>query len=237
MIFLEDIQLRPINSEKLSGAMLALGQGSAPLEVVVMEYAAQPSITSMRTNWRERHAGRPAPVLLVAIYGNHAAICGPSGDNPPVLMNIELSQAERLCTTALEEPDRHSALRMLRPALESIDSPMAGVRNEGLLSSHEIGVWLRNRTDIAEANSKSKAALTKTGQQLVMSLGFEVSPLPGPTFTLVSQSQKLALAVFLDRTDSPDITNQRFSNFSPVTYALTKADQENLPYVIQQTQA
>ena len=105
---------------------------------------------------------------------------------------------------------------------------MAGVRNEGLLSTQEIGVWLRERRDIAEAKAKSVTALTKTGQQLVISLGFEVSPLPGPASVLVSQSQKLALAVFLDRGESPDTANQRFSNFSPVTYAHTKADQENL---------
>jgi hypothetical protein len=167
-------------------------------------------------------------VLLVTVYGNRAAVCGPSGDNPPVLTNVELGQAERLCITALEEPDRHSALRFLRPALEAIDSPMAGLRNEGLLSTHEIGVWLRERKDLAEAGAKSQQAIAKRGLQLVMSLGFETSPLPGPASILVSQSKKLALAVFLDRNESPDGASERFSNLSPVTYALTKADQENL---------
>ena len=56
----------------------------------------------------------------------------------------------------------------------------------------------------------------------------KVSPLPGPASFLVSQPQKLALAVFLDRGESPDTASQRFSSFSPVTYALTKAEQENL---------
>ena len=93
-------------------------------------------------------------------------------------------------------------------------------------------MWLKERRDIAEATAKSATARTKTGQQLMMSLGFEVSPLPGPASVLVSQSQKLALALFLDRGESPDAASQRFSSFSPVTYALTKADQENLPYVI-----
>ncbi len=211
---------------------LALGQGQAPLEVVVIEAATRPAITAMRAAWKDRHGGRAAPVLLIAVYGNSAAVCGPSGDNPPVLPNVELGQAERLCRTALEEPDRHSALRFLRPALEAIDSPMAGVRNEGLMSTHEIGVWLRENRDKANAKAKSKIALTKTGTQLVMALGFEVEQTLGPASILVSQSQKLALAVFLDRNESPDTANQRFSNFSPVTYALTKADQENLPYVI-----
>ena len=181
------------------------------------ELPAETESSSARRHSHENGLERPtwwvtraAPVLLVAIYGNRAAICGPSGDNPPVLTNVELSQAERLCITALGEPDRHSALRFLRPALEAIDSPMAGVRNEGLLSTHEIGVWLKERRDITEAKAKSATALTKTGQQLVMSLGFEVSPLPGPASVLISQSQKLALAVFLDRGESPDTASQRF---------------------------
>ena len=118
MAFLGDIQLRPLTSGGLPGAGLALGQGQAPLEVVVMDSATQPTVTAMRTAWKDRQGGRAAPVLLVATYGNRAAICGPSGDNPPVLTNVELSQAERLCITALGEPDRHSALRFLRPALE-----------------------------------------------------------------------------------------------------------------------
>jgi hypothetical protein len=73
----------------------------------------------MRTAWKDRHGSRPAPVLLVAVYGKRAAVCGPTGDNPRVLTNVELGQAERLCINALEEPDRYSALRFLRPALEA----------------------------------------------------------------------------------------------------------------------
>ena len=151
MAFLSDIQLRPLATGGIPGCEtlgLALGQGQSPLEVVVLRSAAQPPVTAMRTAWKDRHGGRPAPVLLVAVYGNRAALCGPSGDSPPVLTNVELGQAERLCLTALEEPDRHSALRFLRPALEAIDSPMAGLRNEGLLSTHEIGVWLKDRSDL-----------------------------------------------------------------------------------------
>lgn len=236
MSFLDDVELRQFSITGIPGSEslgLALGEGPQPaLEIAVIQSANQPAVTAIRGAWKERHGGRAAPVLLVCIYGDRAAICGPVGDDPPVLVNVELGQAERLCLTALQEPDRHSALRFLRPALEAIDSPMAGVRNEGLLSTHEIGVWLKERRDIAEAKAKSATALTKTGQQLVMSLGFEVSPLPGSAYVLVSQSQRLALALFLDRGESPDTASQRFPSSSPVTYALTKADQENLPYVV-----
>ena len=76
MTFLTDIQLRPLASGGMPGSKtlgFALGQGQAPLEVVVMESATQPAITAMRTAWKDRHGGRAAPVLLVAIYGNRAA--------------------------------------------------------------------------------------------------------------------------------------------------------------------
>ena len=90
--FLEGMQFRPVSSSNLPNAKLVLGQGQAPLEVIVTEYSARPGNESVRAAWKERHGGRPAPVLVVATYGNQAAICGPSGDNPPVL-HVELSQA------------------------------------------------------------------------------------------------------------------------------------------------
>jgi hypothetical protein len=43
---------------------------------------------------------------------------------------------------------------------------------------------------------------------------------------------KLAVAVFLDRNESPDSPQARFSNLSPVSYALDKATSENLDYVL-----
>jgi hypothetical protein len=96
--FLTGIQLRPLVSGGMPGSKplgFALGQGQAPLEVVAMKSATQPPVTAMRTAWKDRHGGRcAAPVLLVAIYGNRAAICGPSGENPTVLTNVELSQAD-----------------------------------------------------------------------------------------------------------------------------------------------
>ena len=66
MTFLTDVQLRPLASGGMPGSKtlgFALGQGQAPLEVVVMESATQPAVTAMRTAWRDRHGGRAAPVL------------------------------------------------------------------------------------------------------------------------------------------------------------------------------
>ena len=120
MAFLTDIQLRPLASGGMPGSKtlgFALGQGQAPLEVVVWEPATQPAVTAMRTAWKDRHAGRAAPVLLIAIYGNRAAICGPSGDSPPVLANVEPRQAERLCQLGKLNGEKVSSVRLI-PATE-----------------------------------------------------------------------------------------------------------------------
>jgi hypothetical protein len=111
---------------------------------------------------------------------------------------------------------------------------MAGLRNEGLLASNELAVWLRERKDLSDARSKSHQALTSrdTSHSLMSALGFEVQQLHGPAAILISESRNLALAIFLDRNESPDTANQRFDSRSPITYALTEADQKNLPYII-----
>jgi hypothetical protein len=40
------------------------------------------------------------------------------------------------------------------------------------------------------------------------------------------------VAIFLDRDESPDLPSSRFAQLSPVSYALAKADQENLDWVV-----
>mgnify|MGYP001242276529 CR=1 FL=1 len=213
---------------------LTLGNGLPALEIIVITSKTPPSATALRNAWKERQGGRPAPVLLVVVYEDKASVCGPSGDNPPVISNINSSQLERVCSTALEEPERHSAMRFLRPALEALESPMAGLRNEGLLASNELAVWLRERKDLNDARSRSHQILASrdTSHNLMSALGFEVQQLPGPAAILISESRNLALAIFLDRNESPDTANQRFDSRSPITYALTEADQKNLPYII-----
>lgn len=32
--------------------------------------------------WKARHRGQAAPVLLAALYGEQAALCGPAGELP-----------------------------------------------------------------------------------------------------------------------------------------------------------
>ena len=237
--FLTQIDLRPLPiqvSPEFRPVGLALGKGPSAVEVAILESMQQPSRTSLKEVWKARQGRRAAPVLLVAIYQigheQKAALCGPLGEDPPTFMGLDLGQVERVCLTALSEPDRHSALRFLYSVLEDIDTPLAGLRNEGLLSSHQIQVAIRERTDLQQATAKGQSVLPARGQHLMRALGFEIQPLPGPASVLLAGPRKIAVAVFLERDESAEVSSIRFSGLSPVSYALAKADEENLPYVI-----
>lgn len=91
MAFLEDLQSRPLNISDAKGAApraLFLGQGSNALEVAVLESVSPPSVTSLRAMWNSRLAGRATPLLVVALNGSGAALCGPSGDPPPAFQSL-----------------------------------------------------------------------------------------------------------------------------------------------------
>ena len=89
--FLEDIELRPLTIEDARGLEprgLALGQGQAALEVVITDSSRRPTQATMRAVWKARHGGRAVPVLLVSLYDDYAGLCGPSGEEPSVYIDI-----------------------------------------------------------------------------------------------------------------------------------------------------
>lgn len=237
--FLSSVELRPLILEitaSLKPVGLALGNGPSALEVAVLESPQQPTHTALKEAWKARHGGRATPVLVVALYqaGNQqkAALCGPQGDDPPVIIDLDIGQIERVCLTALSESDRHSAIRFLHSALENIDTPLAGLHNEGLLSSHQLNIAIRDRRDLEQAKSRGRDLLGSRGEDLIRGLGFEIQQLPGPEKVLIAGTQKIALAIFLQREESPETGNVRFNGMSAVSYALARADEENLPYAI-----
>lgn len=174
-------------------------------------------------------------MLLVVLYDGKAALCGPAGDHPPAFAGLDPGKVERICAAALSEPDRHAALRFLHSAVPEVETPLSGVRNEGLFATHELQSGVPRRADWADATHKGEECLGLRGQPLVQRLGFTLEPLPGPSYILRAAETKVAVAVFLERNESPEIPNTRFSNLSAVSYALAKADAENLDYVVVST--
>lgn len=233
--FLADVELRPLRIEDNRGlepAGLALGEGRGALEVAIMRSSRQPAQATMRGVWKARHGGRAVPLLLVTLYADRVALCGPGGEEPPVYIDLDPSQVERLCLTALQEPDRHAAARFLRSVVPEVESPFPGLRNEGLFATHELGYGVPTRPDWVAAQQKAKGLLSKRGRDLLADLGYQIEEMPGQTSILRVGETKVAIAVFLDRHEACDVASERFGGISPVSYALAKADAENLSYVV-----
>ncbi|HZR77002.1 Eco57I restriction-modification methylase domain-containing protein [Bradyrhizobium sp.] len=211
---------------------LYIGNGQNAFEVIVLAAQGQPSGGTLQAAWKARRGGRASPVLLVALYGEHAALCGPAGDDPPVRVGIDRGQAERLCRAALDQPDRHAALAFLAQALPSLDTPVPGLRNEGLFALHALTVDAQRRAEWAAASEKAKTIAARKGQDLLAGLGFKVERLDNLTLLLRGGERRAALAVLLDPAEIPEAGTVRFNNLSPVSYALAKADAEGLPWVV-----
>ena len=56
---------------------LYLGQGSLGLEILTLDAETEPSVTEIRHVWKDRLAGRAAPLIVIALRGDEATICGP----------------------------------------------------------------------------------------------------------------------------------------------------------------
>lgn len=235
MAILEQYERRPFtlaDAGDLKPAALYLGKGPNAVEVAVFETGTRPTVGALRAAWKARLGGRATPLVVVALYDSKAALCGPAGEQPPAYPDIELGRAERICSTALEEPDRHAALRFLTSALPELEQPTSGLRNQGFFASHELTAGVPNRADWKAATEKAKGLLGRRDRELLHALGFAVESLPGQALILRAAESRIALAILLERNESPDVASVRFSNTSPISYALAKAEAENLEYVV-----
>jgi len=214
-----------------------IGSGEHGLEVALAHSQSRPRVDDVRKLWKQRHGGRPSPVLLVVDYPDHgtgrASICGPVGDNPPVVSGLELAQVERLCAAALLEPTRHVAVRFLVAMLDGLHAELIpGLRNMGMLATYELRIGVPQRPDWDQACRTSKKVLPKRGRQLVEALGFGVETLSTNSSVLTIVGAKRVVAVFLDEGESFENPATRFSGGSPVAHSLALAERENLPWVV-----
>lgn len=217
---------------------LFLGQGSNPLEVAVATAEAEPNVSDVRQLWKRRHGGRASPLLLVVLYSDgvttRAAICGPIGDDPPVQRGLDPGMVERLAEASLSEPTRNAAIRFLQGALPETETGLPGIRNSGMFATHELERNVPQRDDWGAMTGWGGKILGERGSHLLMALGFRIDPLDVATSVLYLKDQgtRTAVAVLLDEDESPDGASPRFNESSPATYALKKADDERLPYVV-----
>ena len=116
--------------------------------------------------------------------------------------------------------------------MPSLSTELPGILNEGLLSSHELKSGTKSRSDWDNAVKKAKSILGKSKRELISALGFSIKKVDNLTEVLVAGKEETALAVFLNEEESPQIATDRFNNISPISYALTRADKECLPWVV-----
>ena len=236
--FLPELVPRPWSPGPRFGfqpAGLFVGEGDHGLEVVVARADRAPPRLAMAAAQQDRRAGRAAPVLLAVLHPEGAALCGPTGEKPAVWTGLDTERVERICREALVQPDRHSALQFLSQALPSLETDLPGIRNEGLLAIHNLVTAVRQRPDWTAAGRKAQKAIGTRAIEMLDALGFHVAPLDNLTRLLLSGDdgqRRTALAVLLHDHESAEAGNPRFNSLSPVTYALKKADDENLSWVL-----
>jgi len=210
------------------------GNGASALEIVVVDHGERPTKEFLQKTYTDRRGGRVNPILVVALYNNHAGLCGPSGEEPPVYRDVDRGQADRVCDTALNEPDRHAAQRFLTEMLPQLDEELTGLRNQGLLSTHELKVGVPERDDWENASERAKQAIDDDPRELIKGLNYEIDQLTDQSYVLkdTSDGHERAVAMFLQEDESFDHAQERFVGQSPVAYALNEADKRNLEYVI-----
>jgi hypothetical protein len=233
--FLSERAPRPLTLPRQAGLepkALYIGQGQNALEVAVLAAVAKPAAGALQAAWKARRGGRASPVLLVVLNGSEAALCGPSGEDPPVRFGLSQGQAERLCRAALDQPDRHAALAFLAQALPSLESAVPGLCNEGLFALHALTVNAQRRPEWHAAIVKARNVAARKERDLLTGLGYRVERLDSLTLLLRGGERRTALAILLDPAEIPEAGTARFNNLSPVSYALAKADTEGLQWVI-----
>ena len=233
--FFSDLLSRPWSPDTKYGLQpvgLFIGQGPNALEVAVAQASQVKDRSVLVEIWKARKGRRAAPLLLVVLHPDSASITGAAGEIPPVYKDMDVGQVERLCREALDQPDRHAALRLLSQALPSLETALPGLTNEGLLALHELEHGVPKREDWGNAKRKAYAALNKRNRDLLGALGFQIEDLDNLTCLLRSKDRRAALAVMLRENESAEAGSARFNSLSPISYALKKADDENLPWVI-----
>jgi hypothetical protein len=213
-----------------------LGDGSGSrLEIVMTKSDSKPTKEFLQTTYTDRRDGRVSPVLVVVQYGSDkVGLCGPSGEEPMVFRDIDVGQAQRVCEAALDKPSGSSARSFLKDTIPQLSDDLAGLHNQGLLSTHELIEGVPQRDDWAEAAERAQNALTEDPRELLEGLNYIIERDTDHSYVLkhTEDGRESAVAVFLEEEESFEHKQDRFVGDSPVAYALRQAEQRNLDYVI-----
>lgn len=160
--------------------------------------------------------------------GTRVSACGPLGEHPAVYSDREPGQVERIARAALAEPNHNAAARLLASYLPN---EAGGIRNAGLFASYHLAERMPRRAEWGAACSDGASLLGLRREALLEALGFTLEP-KGQAAVLRAEGTTRAVAVFLDDSESPDVTGARFGGKTPVSWAMAEASRDNIPYVV-----
>ena len=232
--FLADVDLRPIKLAEggFEKAGLTLGPGSAGLEVVVAEARRKPS--QMRSEAR----GGPDKVA-----GQRRSSSSPSTTTTrrsaarPAKCRRYFWTWTSARWSAFAAPPWPSRTATRRPASFGRCCPKS--RNRKSPACETRGSSPRTNWKRACRSGPTGKRPSRRPSPCSTSAGATSWPgsVPGfrnkPQYAVLRCGQtKMAVAIFLDRSEACDIASDRFGGMTPVQYALAKADDENLDYVL-----
>lgn len=239
--------------QRYDGRVVANG-----LEVVLASSTGKPQRAQVRDGYLRRRGGRASPVLMLVGYpaglsgrdrristGDapttaapvRLAVCGPTGDDPAVLLDLSFEQVERVVDCALGEPDQHAAIRLLQRVFAGLDAPVharleVGLRNVGLLATQELRAGLPQRSDWEEAVRAGRSVLGLRGRRLVEGLGFRVEQYASHVHLLKVNGHSRAAAVFCSDDEPFDAPARRLDGITPVSMALSHASEHGADWVV-----
>jgi len=248
--FLSQHDLRPTGLRAYPGLKprgLIVSEAGSGCEIAVFDAQTRPNSETIRKAWKERWGGRPISLLVIVLYDGHSTLCGHTSNGksqPPVYHELAPANVEKICEAALLLDSGESVQRFLREQLPEAESPIFGIRNQGLLATHVIQRGEREFEHLpdlwksAGAKADSAAAAARTApaaereRRLLKALGWSIDPLSGPASLLTDRGTHHALAIFLEQGETAEVHSKRFPGDNPISYALTQAQERNLRWVI-----
>jgi hypothetical protein len=206
--------------------------GIGAFQVAVVEASSTPSREALKKLFKNRKLKTNIQLVVMATVGDRAWLFGPDEDTATIEA-MQLSQAERLLQSALDEPDALAAYARIGQLRRSIDTTgISGFTNNGLFASHHIRENVPNRPDWEAASEKALKLLGKRGDELIQDLGFTASRHAANALLLRGQAAApQAVAVLLDESEQFDSKSPRFQ-LSPVAWGLNVASREDVPWLI-----
>ena len=212
------------------------------LEVAVVESAKASRKSELEEIWRKRKGGRASPVLVVAVPAGAVAVpptnlqftlCGLEKQTSTIYQTLPPEQVQILLANALAASDHHSATNYLTSKLQQLQD-IPGLRNQGLLATHELEHGVPKRPDWDTATRKALEILQERDESLLTSLGFSIKPHNERINILTAGNRQTAVAVSLRRDEPFDLRSSQHSLFeiSPVATAAQVAERHNLKWMI-----